>query len=69
MLLVMRAGRIVAELRGDEINEENVVFRRHDRWCRDVGRRNMTVATATLAPTNEGARIRWADLAPFIALA
>ncbi len=29
----------------------------------------MTVATATLAPTNEGARIRWADLAPFIALA
>ncbi len=36
-VLVMRAGRIVAELRGDEVNEENVVVRRHDRWVR--GRR------------------------------
>jgi ribose transport system permease protein len=29
----------------------------------------MSTATATVAPADEGSRIRWADLAPFIALA
>src|SRR5688500_10508906 len=33
------------------------------------GRKTMTVVTATNAPADEGTRIRWADLAPFIALA
>lgn len=29
----------------------------------------MIAATATIVPAEEGTRIRWADLAPFIALA
>jgi ribose transport system ATP-binding protein len=36
-VLVMRAGRIVAELRGDEINEENVVYAATTGGCADVG--------------------------------